>query len=45
LEEAPPTTIRDGGVIADGFDDELDRLRTLSKAVDEYLLELECREK
>jgi len=45
LVDAPPVTIRDGGVIADGFDPELDELRRLSKGAGEYLLELESREK
>jgi DNA mismatch repair protein MutS len=45
LMEAPAVTIRDGGVIADGFDQELDELRLLSKGAGNYLLELEAREK
>src|SRR5690606_11780575 len=45
LADAPPVTIRDGGVIADGFDAELDELRNLSQQVNTYLLDLEIREK
>ena len=41
----PPMLIRDGGVIAEGFDTELDELRNLSKNSDQYLLDLETREK
>ena len=43
--ENPPILIRDGGVIAQGFDEELDGLRNLSKNSDQYLLDLETREK
>jgi DNA mismatch repair protein MutS len=41
----PPMLIRDGGVIADGYDDELDDLRAIADNADGYLLELEAREK
>ncbi|MCP1675498.1 DNA mismatch repair protein MutS [Natronocella acetinitrilica] len=41
----PPTVLRDGGVIANGFDAELDELRGLSRNADGYLLELESRER
>lgn len=41
----PPATIRDGGVIATGYDTELDELRTLSDHSSQYLLELETRER
>ncbi len=43
--ENPPVLIRDGGVIAEGFDVDLDELRNLSKNSDQYLLDLETREK
>jgi DNA mismatch repair ATPase MutS len=43
--EEPPQTTRDGGVIATGFDSELDELRALSQHADGYLLELEERER
>lgn len=43
--ENPPVVIRDGGVIADGYDSELDELRHLSKNADQFLVELEAREK
>ncbi|HLS83963.1 MAG TPA: DNA mismatch repair protein MutS, partial [Arenimonas sp.] len=41
----PPVLMRDGGVIAEGFDAELDELRTLSTHADQFLLDLEAREK
>jgi DNA mismatch repair protein MutS len=43
--ENPPVIIRDGGVIADGYDDELDELRQISSNAGDYLLELERRER
>jgi DNA mismatch repair protein MutS len=43
--ENPPVTIRDGGVIAEGYDAELDELLKLSENAGGYLLELEEREK
>ena len=41
----PPVVIRDGGVIADGYDSELDELRALNTNAGEFLLQLEEREK
>jgi DNA mismatch repair protein MutS len=43
--EQPPLLIRDGGVIAAGYDTELDELRHLSENADEFLLELERKER
>ncbi|MBK1727523.1 DNA mismatch repair protein MutS [Halorhodospira neutriphila] len=43
--DAPPATVRDGGVIADGYDAELDELRSLSRNADEHLAEIETRER
>ena len=37
--------IRDGGVIADGYDEELDELRQISSNAGDYLLEIEQRER
>ncbi|EIM03096.1 DNA mismatch repair protein MutS [Rhodanobacter thiooxydans] len=45
IVEQPPVLPRDGGVIADGYDAELDELRRLSTHADQYLVELEEREK
>ncbi len=45
LIETPPVTIRDGGVIARGFDPELDELTTLSTDAGQFLLDLESQEK
>lgn len=41
----PPVVLRDGGVIADGFDAELDELRSLSGDASDYLSQMEQREK
>ncbi|GGD56250.1 DNA mismatch repair protein MutS [Pseudoxanthomonas indica] len=41
----PPLKISDGGVFADGFDAELDELRRLSTNADQFLVELEARER
>jgi DNA mismatch repair protein MutS len=43
--ESPPAIARDGGVIRAGFDAELDELRTLSTNADQFLVDLEEREK
>ena len=43
--ENPPVVIRDGGVIADGYDAELDELRQISSNAGDYLLEIEQRER
>src|SRR5690606_13898933 len=43
--EAPPVLARDGGVIRAGFDAELDELRLLSTHADQFLVELEERER
>ena len=45
LEENPPVVIREGGVIASGFDEELDELRDLSSNAGQYLLDLEIKER
>jgi DNA mismatch repair protein MutS len=43
--ENPPTLIRDGGVIATGYKQELDELRNLSENADQFLINLETQEK
>ncbi len=43
--ENPPVTIRDGGVIADNYDKELDELRNISSNSSKFLLEYEQQEK
>jgi len=43
--ENPPVVIREGGVIADGYDDELDELRQLSSNAGDFLTNLESEEK
>lgn len=41
----PPVVIRDGGVIAEGYDATLDELRNLSENSHQFLLDLEKRER
>jgi len=43
--DSPPMLIRDGGVIAPGYDDELDDLRAIAENADQYLVDLESRER
>lgn len=43
--ENPPALLRDGGVIASGYDEELDEYRRLSEHSDQYLIDLEEKEK
>ena len=42
--DTPPMLIRDGGVIAPGYDAELDELRSLKENAGQYLIDLEQRE-
>ena len=41
----PAILLRDGGVIAEGFDGELDELRQMSTHADQFLIDLEARER
>jgi len=41
----PPLKLSDGGVLADGYDAELDELRQLSTHADQFLIDLETRER
>ncbi|MGY4515982.1 DNA mismatch repair protein MutS [Lysobacter sp. HA18] len=41
----PPVLARDGGVFAEGYDAELDELRRLSTNADQFLVDLEARER
>ncbi|MDH5357432.1 MAG: DNA mismatch repair protein MutS [Gammaproteobacteria bacterium] len=41
----PPVLIRDGGVIAEGYNDELDKLRHIRDDASQFLLDLEQRER
>lgn len=45
LVENPPVVIRDGGVIREGFDLELDELRQISSNAGDFLLQIEQRER
>ena len=39
IAEMPPLKLSDGGVLADGFDEELDELRRLSTHADQFLVD------
>lgn len=45
IEENPPVVIREGGVLARGYDAELDELRDLSSNAGQFLVDLELRER
>lgn len=45
IDAEPAVQVRDGGVIATGYDAELDELRAISSDNGTYLLELEARER
>ncbi|VFR27316.1 DNA mismatch repair protein MutS [plant metagenome] len=45
IAEEPAVAVRDGGVIATGFDADLDELRMLSTEGGDFLLQLETRER
>jgi DNA mismatch repair protein MutS len=45
IVDQPPVLARDGGVIRDGHDGELDELRRLSTHADQFLVDLEQRER
>jgi DNA mismatch repair protein MutS len=45
IVQQPPVLARDGGVIAEGYDSELDELRQLSTNADQFLIDLEARER
>lgn len=45
LREEPAVVLRGGGVIADGYDAELDELRSIQNNCGEFLLQLETRER
>ncbi|WP_324778491.1 DNA mismatch repair protein MutS [Thiobacillus sedimenti] len=45
VQPEPASVLREGGVIADGFDAELDELRALTRDAGAFLLELEARER
>lgn len=45
LVENPPMLIRDGGVIREGYDSELDELKNLSQNADQFLLDMENQER
>jgi len=44
LTDQPPANLRDGGVIADGFDENLDRLRGVSRDGQDWLAQFQARE-
>jgi DNA mismatch repair protein MutS len=45
IAEEPATLVREGDVIAAGFDQELDELRRIASHTDEFLIDLERRER
>jgi DNA mismatch repair protein MutS len=45
IDPEPAVLVRDGGVIATGFDADLDELRAIQTNCDDFLLDLETREK
>ncbi|MDZ7841523.1 MAG: DNA mismatch repair protein MutS [Gammaproteobacteria bacterium] len=45
VDDEPAQIIRDGGVIRDGYDAELDELRAMNRDTGEFLVDLEAREK
>ncbi len=45
IVDNPPVVIRDGGVIREGFDEELDEFRNISENAGQYLLDVETRER
>jgi DNA mismatch repair protein MutS len=45
IVENPPVVIREGGVIAEGYDAELDELRSLSSNAGDFLIKLEEQER
>jgi len=45
IQDEPAVVLREGGVIRDGFDAELDELRTIQTHSGEFLLALEARER
>jgi DNA mismatch repair protein MutS len=45
IDESPPHYLREGGVIAPGYDAELDELRSLGSNTEQFLVDLELRER
>ncbi|MEE9320550.1 MAG: DNA mismatch repair protein MutS [Granulosicoccus sp.] len=45
IQENPPVVLRDGGVLATGYDAELDELRSLSSDAGDFLKAMEVRER
>src|SRR5512139_758736 len=45
VQQEPASVLREGGVIADGYDTELDELRALTRDAGSFLLDLETRER
>jgi len=44
IKENPPVVIRDGGVLADGYDEDLDTLRNISTDAGQYMLDFESEQ-
>lgn len=45
IDENPPITLHDGGIIKEGYNSELDELKSIRKNSKDYILEIESSEK
>jgi DNA mismatch repair protein MutS len=45
LVDSPPASLKDGGVIREGYSDELDELRSISRSGKEWIAAIESRER
>ncbi len=45
INDEPPLTIREGGIIKDGYNEEIDKLRAVRDGGSGYIAEIEAREK
>ena len=45
IHDSPKNTVREGGIIKDGYNEELDKIRALMQGSTDFLSEIEAREK
>ncbi len=45
IDESPKLSVKDGGIIRDGYNEELDRIRALIKGSTDFLTDIEARER
>ena len=45
VSDTPPLLLRDGGVIRDGFNEEIDKLRMAMKSGKDWLRDIEAKER